>query len=817
MRKLSILYSVTSLMFLAVLTMAGCSGSSGAGNNSGAAQVVKPITTPSADGNLQAAIGKVAINSPPVVTFALSDETGQPLDPATFIKGGGVIRFFISRINADGSRYDSYLRTNDKTSLDDQVIPSFDGNEEATSAAGAEGAAAYAARFSTVSPGVYAYAFKTDIKDPSKTLKGLAFDPSLTHTVVALIYRDVTSNGHALQQSINPYLNFRPDGETVSTTREIVAISACNECHGKLGTHTGSRREIMLCVMCHNSDIISARNGAPIDLKSLIHKIHSGRTLPSASKGVKYGLQTSDFSKVRYPLFSNDVVIAGTPVDCTKCHKQGTDTFGRNFGKNVDRWKTTPSRANCGSCHDLTVFDAANTSLTFNTWSSGRNTTVTKTVTGTMHSGGAQADDSRCASCHSAADNEYDYSVAGAHTVFEKSAKNPGFITKILSVSNLGYAKPLAVRFQFTDFNGNPFVFKNTSSAVNLKIVVGRKGANGELPLEFDNLPQPTSEVRAFGNYTALFFTSNGAAASKDIAGKAPSPSTSSASSWGHVPFDPQTGIGTFDFATYTEDSGGRQLVTPAKTGNYQFGAVIGLFISPNRNDVTVSHRGRTPRAVQIGTPSDPVFFDLDTGNQIAPPRKPTVELAKCNACHGSLAGGAGISASDIASLNLPYLSGTLVGPGFHKSQRAKVELCVLCHTPNNGLSPGTGSRKNDYAASGDIKVFIHKLHRGPALADKKYNFYSYDPAPGYPNDLRNCQACHTTANPAMRVTIGSVLNGAPVTAFAQYQDPSRLSSWRAVCTSCHDNNTSMSSYLENQCSLCHNDPARAISHTPSR
>ncbi|HSB32217.1 MAG TPA: hypothetical protein VLD55_11500, partial [Candidatus Sulfobium mesophilum] len=73
---------------------------------------------------------------------------------------------------------------------------------------------------------------------------------------------------------MNPYLNFRPDGQQVTATREVVAISNCNECHGKLGAHGGGRREVALCILCHNPQLIDTDTGNSINMKVLIHKIH---------------------------------------------------------------------------------------------------------------------------------------------------------------------------------------------------------------------------------------------------------------------------------------------------------------------------------------------------------------------------------------------------------------------------------------------------------------------------------------------------------------------------------------------------------------
>ena len=58
--------------------------------------------------------------------------------------------------------------------------------------------------------------------------------------------------------------------------------------------------------MCHESYSFDAQSGNSIDLKVMIHKIHSGETLPSVEAGGFYGIfgfgnTFTDFSDVVYP------------------------------------------------------------------------------------------------------------------------------------------------------------------------------------------------------------------------------------------------------------------------------------------------------------------------------------------------------------------------------------------------------------------------------------------------------------------------------------------------------------------------------------
>lgn len=814
MLKRKMLYSVACMSLLAASLLAGCSSSDSGG---GVAASTSAITTPSADGNVQASIGSVTINSPPVVTFALSDELGQPLDPVSFINSGGSIRFYIARISADGSKYESYVPVNDTTSANYLKVPSYDGNEDLTTAAGAAGVAAFTGRFATVSPGVYTYTFKTDVKDTAKTFKSLAYDATLTHTVVAQISRNVIKSGKTVQQASNPYINFRPDGGAVTATREVVSISACNECHGKLGLHGGSRREIMLCVMCHNEGVTVATTGVPIDLKTLVHKIHMGAKLPSIAKNVKYGIGSADYSTVGYPMMSGDPTINSTPADCVKCHKKGTNTFGKTFGNDVDRYKTTPTIGSCSSCHDLTSFTSS-TSLAFNTWTSSKqNTKLIRTVTGTAHSGGAQADGT-CVTCHAATGTDYNSasikSITGAHTVFEKSSANKGVVAKILAVENSLAGQTPVITFQLTDSTGKGFApYSSVSSATATNSISIKVGAMNGTP-DFDNITDGALYTAPEDGltYSANFGTS-GTAFSIPISGNATKNGTTyyaatAASLHAVTAVDKTKGIYKVAAKNYGFNLATKVFPLPAplpyKLPTY--GGTVAYAIQATVNTpLTRSTAHGGVKTATAAAATIPVYYDLATGLPTGQSRRQSLDTANCNMCHGQLV-------------------------GFHGTGRNTVEFCVMCHTPNN---PVNGAA-DQVGAAGDFKVFVHKIHRGPALKDTAYSFEGAI-ADGYPNDLRRCDACHNSSTPSAVVTTPTLVgapNGGVAATSTATNDGTRLSSWVAVCTSCHDGTTAGGTILTNpvghalanqntlttnSCASCHAPNNMTVDHTPSR
>ena len=119
--------------------------------------------------------------------------------------------------------------------------------------------------------------------------------------------------------------------------------------------------------MCHESYSFDAQSGNSIDLKVMIHKIHSGETLPSVEAGGFYGIfgfgnTFTDFSEVVYPQDKRN---------CTTCHEESdTDT------PQASNWRVTVNTATCASCHDNVNF-----------------------VTGENH-GGVAATDDTCTACH---------------------------------------------------------------------------------------------------------------------------------------------------------------------------------------------------------------------------------------------------------------------------------------------------------------------------------------------------------------------------------------------------------------------------------
>ncbi|MBI3693453.1 MAG: OmcA/MtrC family decaheme c-type cytochrome [Acidobacteria bacterium] len=196
---------------------------------------------------------------------------------------------------------------------------------------------------------------------------------------------------------------------------------------------------------------------------------------------------------------------------------------------------------------------------------------------------------------------------------------------------------------------------------------------------------------------------------------------------------------------------------------------------APTNLDRTATHTigaysSRNLTEFDLGTQySNDVFTFVPDGSKVTTVRD-IVRTATCNSrCHDPLA--------------------------LHGGARQKVELCVLCHQPQN-MDPDTGNTV-------DFKVMIHKIHRGADLpsvkAGKPYQIIGFNQTVvdfsdvEFPADVRNCEVCHDPKSGAA-------------------QADAWLKPNRATCGACHDdvnfatgeNHVDLPQVSDNQCSTCH-------------
>ena len=343
--------------------------------------------------------GATIDTSSAAVTFELSNEDGVPLDiEGLFTPGSVSVRFVLAYLAVDEqgtpTGYVAYT-TRDQTSPITMVTE----RQAATDSGGT---------FEAVGDGQYRYIFATPI---------IVEGEGLTHTVAGYATRQLDGERYVS----NSEFHFRPDGQPVTITREVVHPDACAQCHDDLSAHGGARRDLLLCQTCHTSQTVDPDTGNSVDWKIMIHKIHRGADLPSVEAGGRYeiiGFRQSvhDYSEVHFP---RDIAF------CETCH-QGVDG---------PRWQTAPGRDACLSCHDNISFeDPPPAGLV-------------------VHSGGAQPEDAPCHVCHPASG-----SLAGiseSHLSALRDPANPEVLVDLLGIRNTGPGQTPEVDFRIA-VDGSP-------------------------------------------------------------------------------------------------------------------------------------------------------------------------------------------------------------------------------------------------------------------------------------------------------------------------------------------------------------------------
>ena len=200
---------------------------------------------------------------------------------------------------------------------------------------------------------------------------------------------------------------------------------------------------------------------------------------------------------------------------------------------------------------------------------------------------------------------------------------------------------------------------------------------------------------------------------------------------------------------------------------------------APANFDATVTHSigvSAQRNLAEFGTfdewseTSNDVFTFVPNGSAVSVTRS-VVTTNACNQCHDPLIG--------------------------HGGSRLKVELCIMCHTPQT-INPDTQLTQ-------DMKVLIHKIHMGSSLPSVKagtpYRIWhrgawSDFSTVVFPQDIRNCTTCHS--------------------ADATQADNWKTNPGAAACGSCHDdvnfttgaNHVNLAEPDDSQCKNCHTSKA---------
>jgi len=181
-----------------------------------------------------------------------------------------------------------------------------------------------ARRAQTASDGASEYMFATHLPDDAGGTFAVGMEGAFDHpagVVGPQPFREV---------AFNPVAYFVVSAPAPVGHRTTVRIESCNECHGTLATHGGTRRNTDLCVICHNSTQTDEEKrttlGAPMPpepvlFRNLIHRIHTGEDL------------THPF-----------VVIGGNPANPSPVDLGAVHPFPKD-------------RANCALCHEPGTFN----------------------------------------------------------------------------------------------------------------------------------------------------------------------------------------------------------------------------------------------------------------------------------------------------------------------------------------------------------------------------------------------------------------------------------------------------------------------------
>ncbi|MEK7993073.1 MAG: OmcA/MtrC family decaheme c-type cytochrome, partial [Planctomycetota bacterium] len=331
------------------------------------------------------------------VTLRISDDKGTALDRDGIATPGVVsLNFVLARIKKGDRQYTAYTTRMQPNPTTGRLFL------QATADRGGG--------YSSSAEGLYTYTYGTKIPAAD-------YDATVTHTAGIYATRDLTEFGLKIYVA-NAVFDFVPAGGPVTVVRDIVRTETCNAtCHDPLASHGGgARREVGLCVLCHTPQTTDHVTGNPTDMKVMIHKIHSGKDLPSVKGGTPYIIEDEDFSEVGFP---RDI------RNCEVCHDKGTQS--KNY-------LTVPARAPCGSCHDDVNF-----------------------ATGKEHGqGGVQTSDDQCTICHPPeTGREFDISIKGSHVIPDKSSQLAGVKFEILSVDGTSPGSNPTVSFKVTDNKGN--------------------------------------------------------------------------------------------------------------------------------------------------------------------------------------------------------------------------------------------------------------------------------------------------------------------------------------------------------------------------
>ena len=686
-----------------------------------------------AQANITAAITGVAFptDGRPVVSLKVTERHGlglKNLSPTAVTWRFALLKRAAGVNGSANDTWVSYLAANDHSSASSET--------------------AAAANLTDKGDGTYDYRFAKVITG-GPTAAGTIYEATKPHRLIVLLY----AAGNPFSP-VNLVKDLVPaTGADVTGASESVDGKACLECHtsfraitggtGQFGSgefHSGVRYDIRTCVACHNDQRRFTSSGAlvtaptlaadgtwsgaaavlnreaVINLPVFIHKLHMGERLTltgGAYAGIAKPYETTYPQDVR---------------NCTKCHRAPAPL--------ADHWKTQPSSRACGACHDGRSFESP--------VPPGR----------TMHTGGPQATDVGCSTCHQAGGTGGDTAVKhtpvsppNPHNIYADATSAGSGNTNAAYVAAAGAVPPGAKVITYVVQSVSAWTDPAASNVLRPQIVFKLKadGADVVFPAPATATELIPGFVGAPSAYFVFAVPQDGKAAPADF----------NASTSAYIK-NIWNGTGTCsNAAATTTRTGAGTLTGPDTTGFYTLRLTCAVI--PASATMLTGGIGYT---YGLGARQSPPNPELDFVNNTQPltqtnlaayPYTPNKKADGVTPGFGGI-GGLIVPAPDVSMVATGFTGRRAivdngkcaachvslgVGPDFHAGQRNDAGTCNWCHRPNQTSSAWSANQKD----------FVHAIH-GAEKRATPFTWHQASATEGYwkttyPGVLNACEMCH--------------------------------------------------------------------------
>jgi len=821
---------------LIAAAIAGCGGGgTGANTPAGNNATVATATTAAAWQALapQITINSVTIPATgagnPVVNFTVTDFVGKPVTglanysqaSTATVKSLTNLGFTLAKLvpgaNNEPSKWVSYnvLRPVTKTEQGGTVAATASCNNVVADATATPAIVAvpptWCGTFPTTDTqgtlvdngdGSYQYTFLRDVKqvaanvallnDTANLLNKKAdfgdvgFDATLTHRVGIQLGGAAPGTGNnnptattvatnpsvSMVNTANAVFDFRPDGQPVTATRDVVSMASCGSCHQSKVLAHGSRKDPNYCVTCHTDQVkYSFSMEAPatgfvltggvtgttaqkraeqavVDGRAIgnfpnyIHKIHMGANLVKTGYNYNANGGAMLFNTVKLP---QDV------RNCATCHTSPATA------------NAVPSALACGSCHDGINFATGKGA----TIADKKKDVAAKVAIGTTQSnhpggvGSVLSDNSKCITCHSAADTAlYHGDTAAAAAAPTGSATGVQLPRAPISANNSAALRTTKATISgvVVDANGGVtvnFSVANTVAGVTTPVTT----ALGTVGFGLVKLvPAANGSSSHWVSYTSRFKTKSDSQAPQLQA------YTEASTATGAVLTNNGDGTFSYKFALLNANP-----ATPGDIRTIDHAHNVSTALATLTNAAYIGTGWTGTGATVAGTGVNVVAYEPTLTHRVA------LTFGTTNAYLDFVPGANGLGTGTVTSArNIVTMTNCATCHNNQKIHAAfETQVCVVCH--NSGTAdPFTGDTV-------DLQRLVHKIHMGKTLpsviAGGSYivnGAHDYTKA-AYPGVIYNCVTCHKeTAKGPKGEALANAVNW--------YTMPTK-----EACATCHD------------------------------